>query len=208
MAIYANPEYWERDQEGHIDHVLVAVKYTGPDRFYSNNSTATQGRWPTRGNFLQDIWYVAFVPEDTPEGASGEGVAWFDRHEHFEVAYEPADIARAIVEYNGGELVPGGPIGEGDTVPGFDGRVREALGLEEQVQAGKTYEEQLRELADIDDADAVEEPDPVDEFVGSYTRAELKEVVKATREDAEEFSLRGKSMQDMAEYLVGQEVDP
>lgn len=203
MAIYANPDYWEQDERGHIDHVLTAVKYVGPSRFYSNNSASTQGRWPTRGNFLHGIWYVAMVPESVPEGVSGEGVAWFERNDAFEVEFEPAAIARALIEDNAGELAPGGPIGDGDSLPGFEERVREALGLVDEIEAGTTYDEQLRELAGLTDApDEAEEATGAEYLVEEYGRDELKAAVKAVRESTDEFSLRGKSMRDMADYLV------
>lgn len=208
MAIYANPTYFEREAEGHIEHVLVAVRYTGPNRWYANNSAHTQGRWPTDANFLEGIWYVGFVPEAIPQGIAGEGVAWFERNEHFDVAFDRATIARVILEYGGAELIPGGPIGEGDTLPGFDEKVRDALGLEPPHEAGKPEIDQLYDIADIDRTEGIDTRDAETVFVEDYGRDELKELVKETREDASEFSLRGASMHDMAAYLVEQGIEP
>lgn len=208
MSIYANPSYFEREQEGHIEHVLVAVRYTGPSRWYNNNSAASQGKWPTNQNFLQGIWHVAFVPESTPSGMSGEGVAWFERNEHFDVAFDPETIARAIIEDNGGELNVGGPIGEGESVRGFDAKLRESLGLEDPIAAGMPLIDQLYEVAGIDRTEGLDDRGPVELFVDDYDRDELKDLVTDTREDASEFSLRGVSMQDMAEYLVEKGVEP
>lgn len=207
MAIYANPDYFEREQDGHIEQVLVAVRYVGPSRWFSNPSTATQGRWPTGQNFLVDQWYVAFVPESTPDGDPGEGIAWFERSPAFEVEYDPEAIAAVLVDNNLYEEQPGGPIGDGESVPGFPERVRDALGLEDPVTAGASDVEQLKALAGAGDG-GPERPDPVEEFVSEYDRTELKDVVKATREDTDHFNLRGKSMRDMAEFLVEEGVEP
>lgn len=202
-AIYANPEYFERDEEGLIDHVLVAVRWVGNSRWYSNNSTHTQGRWPTGQNFLHGSWYVAFVPESVPPGDPGEGIAWFERNEGFEVEYDPARIAEVLLDHGFDGIEAGGPIGDGDTLPGFDEKARNALGIEPVAEAGKTELEQLKELAGMEASPADAPSQEPDEYlVNEYDRTALKEAVKATREDTDEFSLRGKSMADMAAYLV------
>lgn len=207
MSILANPSYFEQEQQGNTEQVLVAVKYTGKQRFYTNAAAWNQGRWPDETSFRQDTWYVGFVPEYVPDGDPGSGLSWFERSSPFEVELEPEGIAEILLDKNYLDLEPGGPIGDGDSVPGFDAKVVDALGLEPPVEAGATHAEQLREMAGVDDAPATEEPDPVEEFVNEYDRNELKEQVKTAREDAEEFSLRGASMEDMAEFLVSKEED-
>lgn len=204
MAIYANPSYFEQDERGTIDQVLVAVRYVGPSRRYSNNSTATQGRWPTNQDFLTDLWYVAFVPESTPDGDPGEGIAWFERSPEFEVEYDPEHIAEVLVDRYDGEIEAGGPIGENDRVPDVEGKMRDALDLDDPTSKGGTaYREQLKDLAGVDDEAAAGDPLSEEErLVHDHDRTELKDMVKDARADAEEFNLRGKSMEDMAEFLV------
>lgn len=208
MAILANPSYFEQEQQGNTEQVLVAVRYTGKQRFYSNASAWNQGRWPDETSFRQDTWYVGFVPEYVPDGDPGSGLAWFERSSPFEVELSPEGIAAILLEKNYLDLEPGGPIGEGETVPGFDRKLQEALGLQDPVDAGASYTEQLKDLAGVDEA-PVEDEDlsREDELVNEYDRGELKAAVKAVREDAEEFSLRGVSMDDMAEFLVDKDVE-
>lgn len=208
MAILANPSHFELEAQGDTEQVLVAVRYTGPNRRYSNRSAANQGLWPDYTDFIHDVWYVAFVPEDPPEGASAAGVAWFERNSNFDVAYDPEAIAGVLLDRNYLSLEPGGPIGEGDTLPDFDSKLRDALGLEDPVEAGASYEDQLRDLAGRDDEeDGSDADDPVDKMVAEHDRGELKDRVEGVREDAQEFSLRGASMEDMAEFLVSKESD-
>lgn len=203
MAILANPDHFEMDHDGEIEQELVAVKYVGTDRRYSNRSAATQGLWPDYTSFSRDVWYVAFVPESVPEGVSASGMAWFERNADFEVVYDPERIAGILLDRNYVSLEPAGPIGERDTLPGFWDRLHEALGIEDPAEAGARYEEQLRELAGRDDPDDdVETVATAKDLVDSFTRAELKEGVKAVRVDASEFSLRGTTMDEMADYLV------
>lgn len=202
MSILANPSYFEQEQLGTIEQALVAVRYVGASRKYSSPAAANQGRFPDRHAFLRNVWYVAFVPETVPDGDSGSGVAWFERSSDFDVEFDPERIAEILLDKNYLDLEPGGPIGESDALPGFNQKVADALGLEDEIEAGATYEDQLKSMAGVDEAAATEEADPVDQLVNEHDRAELKERVKAARADAEEFSLRGASMQDMAAFLV------
>jgi len=207
LAINANPEYFETEEKEDFEHELVAIRYVGPNRRYSNSSTVTQGRYPTNQDFVRDSWYVAFVPEATPEADPGEGLAWFERSSAFEVSYEPATIARILVEKYEGEIEAGGPF-PGNDFGGFRPRVYDALGLKSEAEAGATIAEQLAELAGTDVEAEVEDVDPVDLFVEEYDRGELKDLVKETREGTDEFALTGKNMRDMAEFLVEKEVEP
>jgi hypothetical protein len=103
------------------------------------------------------------------------------------------------------DLQAGGPIGDDDVLPGFNDKLADALGLEDEIQAGMTYEEQLAELAGVENTPA-EQPRE-DELFHAYDRGELKAAVKAVRADADEFSLRGASMEDMAAYLATKDDD-
>lgn len=206
MAVLANPQYFELEQDDEAEQVLVAARFVGDARKYSGSAPVNQGRWPDNQIWLEDQWYVAFVPERVPENDSGAGVAWFERAGSFEVEFDPERIAEILVDRNYVDLQPGGPIGDGDTVPGFWGKLEDALGIEDEIEAGESYADQLEALAGVDDSPATAESDPVDAMVNEYGRGDLKDKVKAAREDADEFSLRGASMQDMAEYLVDQEV--
>lgn len=207
MAILASPDHFEQDREGEIEQTLVAVRYVGNRRRYTNRSVASQGLWPEYTSFRKGSWYVAFVPESVPDGVSAAGVAWFERNDNFEVAYDPERIAEILLDQNYVDLQPGGPIGERDALPNFQEKVHDALNLQPQ-HVGGTYEEQLRELADVDEDVGPDDPDPVDELVNAFTRGELSDSVKAVREDSDEFSLRGVTMEEMAEYLVDQTDDP
>lgn len=207
MGILANPQYFEQDRAGNAEQVLVAARYVGRSRMYSGSAPVNQGRWPTRQSWLADQWYVAFVPETVPDNDPGAGVAWFERADDFEVEYDPEQIAAILLDRNYVTLDPAGPIGDGESVPGFDQALRDALGLEDPIDAGQRYDEQLRDLAGIDET-GEPEADPAEALVQDYGRSELKAAVKAVRADTDEFSLRGKSMADMADYLVEAADDP
>lgn len=202
MPILANPDYFQKEADGEVEQVLVAVKFVGDNRHYSNNAVVNQGRFPDRMTFIQGQWYVGFVPEETPDYDEGTGIAWFERSGDFEVVFDPEEIAEILLSYNYVDLDPAGPIGDGDTLPGYHAKVADALDLEDEIEAGMTHEEQLREMANLDDDAGPEAQDPVDALVYNHDRGELKELVKEHREDASEFSLRGASMEDMAEFLV------
>lgn len=205
MAILANPQYFEQEHEGNVEQVLVAVRYVGPNRKYSSNAAVNQGRFPNRQAFLNGQWYVAFVPETLPDDDTGTGIAWFERSAEFDVAFEPERIAEVLLERNYVSLAPGGPIGEGDSLPGFDAKVEEGLGLDDEIEAGASYEEQLEELAGVEEAPATEDLSDEERLVQDHDRGELKDRVEDAREDADEFSLRGVSMEDMAEFLVSKQ---
>lgn len=208
MAILANPDHFEREQRGDTNQVLVAVRYVGNSRRYSNRSAATQGLWPDYTSFLADEWYVGFVPEAVPKGGDAAGVAWFERSDVFEVEYDPERIAEILLDRNYVSLEPGGPIGEGETVPGFEAALQEALGIQPPHEAGATYADQLKAMAGVEDAPAeADDVTPEERLVNEHDRAELKEMVKEAREDAGEFSLRGASMEDMAAFLVEKRED-
>ena len=201
MGVHANDEFLNLEGEADVTHTLVAIRYTGGGS-YTDPSVNNQGRYPVRQSFASGTWYFSLIPESTPESDPGTGVAWFERSDDFEVEYDPAEIARLMLGKN---YLPTNVFGDSPE-PRVQQRVLDALGLEDEVKAGQTYEEQLAELAGAD-GDVTVEESREDTLVANYDRGTLKQAVKTVREDSDEFSLRGKSMEEMAGYLAEQDDD-
>lgn len=201
--VHANDDFLDRAEEEGFDHALVAVRYVGKSPSFADPSAVNQGRYPVRTAFNAGTWYVALIPESTPDADAGTGVAWFERSSEFEVEYGPEKIAEYLLGKN---YLPSDVFGDSP-----DGRVRDKvidfLGLEDEVEAGQTYEEQLRELAGVENSPATESVPREEELLGEYDRAELKDATKSARDGPDDFGLRGKSTEDMAQYLAGQNDD-
>jgi hypothetical protein len=199
VGVHANDEFLDLEGEADVTHTLAAIRYTGGGS-YTDPSVNNQGRYPVRQSFASGTWYFSLIPESTPESDPGTGVAWFERSDDFEVEYDPAEIARLMLGKN---YLPTNVFGDSPE-PRVQQRVLDALGLEDEVEAGQTYEEQLAELAGADEDEVVDERSRSEELFNDYDRGELKGAVKQVREDADEFSLQGASTEEMAEFLAEQ----
>jgi hypothetical protein len=205
MTVDANEDYMDREDEGYISLVLVAVRYVGSSANKNDPSSVNQGRYPARRTFRQGTWYFGLVPESTPDGDSSVGVAWFERAGDWEVEYDPIEVASLMLDKN---YLPPNVFGDSPN-PRVRERVIDSLGLEDEVEAGQTYEEQLAELAGVDEEEATvgAELSRSEELLQEYDRGTLKEAAKEVREDADDFSLQGVSTEEMADYLAEQDGD-
>lgn len=198
--IHANAEWFEKEQDGEISLALAAIEYTGSARRYNNSAVVNQGRWPTETEFTAGNTLVGFVPESTPQGDTGTGLAWFERSSDFDVRLGADEVCEALASYNYIDLTP--TAADPGAIDGFDQRLQEALGLEDPLEAGVPLEVQVRERAGVDEP-TKEGRSEIQRLIEENDREELKDRVKEKRESTDEFSLSGASMQDMAKFLAG-----
>jgi len=198
MSVIALQQNIEDEQSGEINNLeLIALKYTGSKSSIApRGALNTQGKWPGTAPLNHGNWYFALNPD--------EGLAYLEHREDLDLVY--ADhrkrFAEALLSQN---RLPDNVFGRGADRDLQD-RVFDALDLEEPMQAGPV-EEQLRRIAGIDeneadDADTAE--GRASTLVEEYTRDQLKSAVEEVREGADEFSLRGAGVTEMAEYLAGE----
>ncbi|GGO03528.1 hypothetical protein [Haloarcula pellucida] len=199
MGVIALQENLEREQSGEIRNLeLIALRYTGEYSSIATRGTlASQGKWPGTAPLNNGVWYFALVPD--------EGLPYLENRDDLDVVYadDRERFAETLLSKN---RLPDNVFGRGAD-PGLRDRVYDALGLEDPVDGGR-IPTQLAEIADVDedDADATDEDDDrVATLAQEYGRSQLKEAVKSVREDADEFSLRGAGVTEMAEWLAEQD---
>lgn len=200
MAVIALQQNIDQEQAGEIRGLeLVALRYTGThSSIATRGALASQGKWPGTAPLNQGVWYFALVPD--------EGLAYLENRDDLDLVYadDAEGFAEALLAKN---RLPGNVFGRRADLDLQD-RVFDALGIENPMQAGPV-EAQLREIADIDEPED-EDTDQADDgrvsaLVNEYSRGQLKEAVKDIRENADEFSLRGAGVTDMAEFLAEQD---
>jgi hypothetical protein len=209
--------------EGRVETAVIGVRYVGDRSSKDPAVLRRQGGWPGDAPFqggpvdpetgrrepgpIQVGINPDWIDDDTVEGGTLAGI---EAHGEFEVLYEPAAIAAALLERN---FLPPRAFG-GDGVS-YEPRVREALfdalGLEDVgtcPAAASDYRAQLATIAGVDDADP--EASPVDDqrkqtLLADHTRQELSDAAKIVRTDTDEVDLRGAGKHDIAAYLAAQD---
>ncbi|WP_136396837.1 hypothetical protein [Natrinema thermotolerans] len=196
MGVIALQDNIEQEQNGEIRGLeLVALRYSGDkSSIATRGSLASQGKWPGTAPLNNGTWYFALVPD--------EGLAYLESRNDLDLVYadDRERFAEALLSKN---RLPDNVFGRGAD-PRLRDRVYEALELQDPVDGGR-IPDQLRNIADIDEADV--EDDQADDgraatLASEYSRTQLKEAVKEVREDADEFSLRGSGVTEMAEFLA------
>lgn len=197
MGLIALEDNLEQEQSGEVRSLeLVAIRYTGDNSTLATRGALnSQGKWPGTAPLNAGVWYFGLVPD--------EGLAYLENRDDLDIVYadDRQAFAEALLEKNN-------PRQFLDDIDRQDlrERVMEALDLKPEVEGGRITA-QLAEAAGVEESEA--EPDSGDDraatLVDEYSRAQLKEAVKAIREDADEFSLNGAGKSDMAEYLAEQD---
>lgn len=197
MGVIALKQNLEQEADGEIRGLeLVALRYTGDQSSIATRGTfATQGKWPGTAPLNNGIWYFALVPD--------EGLAYLENRDDLDLVYadDREAFAEALLSKN---RLPDNVFGRGANTRLRD-CVYEALELQDPVDGGR-IPNQLRDIAGVDEP-ADEEGDQADDgraatLAQEYSRSQLKEAVKEVREDADEFSLRGAEVIEMAEFLA------
>lgn len=155
MAIRTNANHEEAEQEGDAELVLCTLTYVGSHSVYQNNNTRSQGGYPALDGFQNGQPKVAKIPSAK--------LGWWERHNDFEVDYEPEAVARTLYEMN---FIPSAIAGP-DVDPSIRDEVLELLDLE-PATSEEGYREQLAEFLDEEvDEDEVSTGGPSDDRVAS-----------------------------------------
>jgi len=225
MTIHTEDLTEQLEEEGKVKTAIVGVRYTGPRSSKDPSKLRRQGGWPGDSPFqggpvdpdtgerepgpIQIGINPDWLDDDT---VSGGTVAGIEALGDFEVIYDAEALAAAILDRN--FLPPKAFGGEGVS---YEPPVRRALfdklGLEDVgtcPAAADDYRAQLAEVAGLSEDEVETGAMPEDkqrtqQYLEDHTREELKDAVKTVREDAEEFTLRGKKKHDFAEYLASQD---
>jgi len=185
------------EQEDKVDTIVAGLRYTGPKSTAPPTRPRRQGGWPGRASFQggpvaaeSDDGTVAerdpgpiqigIIPDridsDYVEGGTLPGLETLS---DFEVVYDPAELAGAILN---GNYLPANVFGAERTAPDYDVRERvvEALDLPDSLgtagspNAERRIREALAETAGVD----LDDEEPADasreiEYRNEYTRSDL-----------------------------------
>jgi len=176
MSIRTNGNYEDAAAEGDIELVMAAITYVGERSIYNNENIRTQGGYPALDGFQSGQTKIAKIP-------SGD-LGWWERNTGFEISYNPADFAAALLEAN---FVP-----EQITGPGYDTDVRadfcEKLGIE-PAASKEGWREKLAGVAGVDledDEGPDKEPARESYLASEVDRSALIKVVSSF-EDSDEL---------------------
>lgn len=168
--------------EDRVETILVGLRYTGPESTASPRRARDSGGWPGRSIFqggdpgrIQLGVVPDTIDQETVEGGS---LAGLESLADFDVVYDPAELASAILEEN---YLPPSAFGGERQAPNYDVReaVFETLGLDEALGTAPEAEDKLREaLAEVAGMDLSEDeaaPDAERErtYAEEYSRGHL-----------------------------------
>lgn len=223
----------ELEQEGRVETALIGLRYVGPKSSVAPNTPRQNGGWPGTQTFQGGApadrnddgkvierepgpLQIGLNPDWLDDSVEGGSLVGLEALPDFEVIYDEAEIAKAILGQN--YLPPtvfGTPrqqSGSGQRVaPDYEVRqaVFDHLGLDD-IGSGpgshETYREQLAEVAgvDLDDGEDTVESSRVQALQNDHTRAALKDAVDVLREGPDEITLQG-GKAEFAEWLAQQD---
>ncbi|MEF8825435.1 MAG: hypothetical protein V5A34_05610 [Halapricum sp.] len=222
----------ELEQEGRVETALIGLRYTGSKSSVAPNTPRQNGGWPgtqtfqggppTKRNESGKVVardpgpiQIGLNPDWLDDSVQGGSLVGLEALPDFEVIYDEAAIAKAMLEMN--YLPPavfGSPpdqTGGERVTPNYEVRqaVFDHLELDD-IGSGpgshETYREQLAKIPDVDlgDDEATVESSRIQDLQADHTRAELKHAVDALREGPDEITLQG-GKAEFAEYLAQQD---
>jgi len=219
--IHAEQQTLDLEQDDRVETIVVGLRYTGRSSTQPPQRPRDAGGWPGRASFqggdVKEVnddgrvtkrtpgpIQIGVIPDwidgDTVEGGTLPGL---ENLTDFEVVYDPAKLAAAILNENYlPPIVFGGPESSPDYV--VREAVFDALDLSDALGTAPGGEKALREaLADVADIDiADEEPPDVSreqEYASEYTRSDLYNACQALGVDVAWADAR---KTDMAETLA------
>lgn len=213
MIINYLEDHLELEEKGHINQVLVAVRYTGPKSSLPASKFNRPAAWPafsplqggpkkSDGSREPGSPQAALVPDWTDEDTENRGVEALESDPDIEVYYSREEIAKCMLDSN---YLDPNVFGRG-----FDAEVRDfvfdKLGLEDVgVRNESEYRAQLREIAGVEGPGEGDNPEVIDdaratEYRQEHTRAELKTAATILGKEQTEV---GKI--DLADWLAEQD---
>jgi len=219
--LHAEQQTLDLEGEDRTETIVVGLRYTGTDAVESPQRPRQSGGWPGRAAFQGGTVsktdddgrvrerdpgpiQIGIVP-DTIDNESVEGgtLPGLENLPDFEVIYDPAELAAAILEAN---YLPPSAFGGNETPPDYAIRERvfEALDIDDALGTAPAAEQQIREaLAETAGVD-LEEEEPADvsretEYKEQYSRSDLYAACQALELDVE-WRSAGKT--EMAEMLA------
>jgi len=199
MTIHTLQENHELAQEGRASLVLAGVRYTGDKSINTDTSLQSNG-WPGSARFQKGQMKIGLIPDWTELDAD-MSVDRIENMHHFEVVYDPAELAESLLEKN--YLPPNVFRQAHDRY--LRERVHKKLGLEDRGVVynrddEEPYREQLREIAGLTE-EATEDHTPQTE-VEKYLQNPRDEVIAAAEmlDYPDDASVAQKK--ELAEYLA------
>lgn len=205
--IHVETQTIDLEQDDRVETVVAGLRYTGHRSTAPAQRPRDQGGWPGRSVFqggepveVNDNGSVVerepgpiqigvipdWIDGDTVEGGTLPGL---ENLSNFEVVYDPADLAAAILETN---YLPPVVFGGPETPPDYAARERvfDALDIPDRLGTAPAAEQDLREaLAETAgiDLDEAEPPDKSreEEYKHEHTRSDLYNAAKALGHDVE-----------------------
>jgi hypothetical protein len=186
--IHAEDLTIELEGEEKVDTVVAGLRYTGDASTQPPRRPRDSGGWPGRASFQgaqgdDDAGpiQIGVIPDridgDYVEGGTLPGL---ENLPDFEVVYDPAELAEAILKEN---YLPPSVFGGPQTAPDYEVRERvfDALGLEQSIGTAETTdaEQRIREaLAEVAGKELTDDDAPLDksranEYADEHTRSEL-----------------------------------
>jgi hypothetical protein len=195
--VHCEQQTIDLEQDEKVDTLVAGLRYTGSNSTATPNRPRRQGGWPGRASFQggpvteraddgtvlerePGPIQIGVIPDridtDYVEGGTLPGL---ENLSDFEVVYDPAELAQAILDSN---YLPSNVFGGVRTAPDYDVRERvfdaldlpDSLGAAGSPDAERRVREALAETAGVDLAD--EEPPDASreiEYRNEYTRSDL-----------------------------------
>lgn len=207
--VHCEQQTIDLEQDEKVDTIVAGLRYTGPNSTAPPQRPRRQGGWPGRASFqggpvteqADDGTVLARDPGPIQIGVipdridtdyvDGGTLPGLEALSDFEVVYDPAELAAAILD---GNYLPTTVFGGERTAPEYDVRERvfEALDLPDSLGAAgspdseRRIREALAETAGVD-LDDEEPPDASREieYRNQYTRSDLYNAAQALGHDVE-----------------------
>lgn len=214
MSVRTNSNHKRAEEDGEAELVLVAVTYTGTRSMFGAANLRTEGGYPSLDQFRgpgpdeeAGETKLVYLPSDR--------LGWWENHADFEVAYDGASMAKALLTQN---YIPEQIVG-----PGFDTEVRddltEKLGLE-PFTGEDDLRGQLRDIAGVTaeedeeaQANVVDEPNQRVDALMETDRSVLIKVANSyddiddLLDELEKGSVSHLGQTELAEYLAEKDDD-
>lgn len=195
MTVHSETQTEQLEKEGRVETEVIGLRYTGNKSAVPPGKLRRQGGWPGVSPFqggpideetgerepgpIQIGINPDWLDDDTVSGGTLAGLEALGK---FEVIYDPAKLARALLERN--YLPPRIFGGEGISYnPDAREALFEKLGLEDVgtcPAAEDDYREQLAEIAGVElsTAEGTEDSSRVTEYLSEHSRRVMKAAVE------------------------------